>query len=431
MSMHHTGLGGPDSDLDTSGGHRASRPSATTRTRNVVVLVALGLLLISIVRFVTGADEMDSPGSLQAAIIATCPILLAGLGGLWSERAGVVNIGLAGQMILGTWGAGYFTYWYGPWAGLAGAALLGLIGGLIHAVATVTFGVDHIVSGVAVNIIGLGAAKLLGAAYFENLNSDRGVGGFKQLTGLERPPTYTVPGVSDAATSLAEKHWFVISDLAAWVAAITTDMTYMTLLVFLLVIITALVLWRTRFGLRLRSCGENPQAAESLGVAVLTHKYIAVLVAGALAGLAGGYLVEASRSFVTGQTNGRGFIGLAAMIFGNWRPGGLVIGAGMFGYTDSLPLRSTDTIHALLLLVAIVLAGLAALRFYRRQTNSGAVLGVFAVLFFLWWSLTDTVPRDFSSMTPYVATLLVLAFAAQRLRMPAADGQRYRRGSAG
>src|SRR3954447_957432 len=336
----------------------------------------VAIIVVSFVRVVTGADDLAATNTIKAAVIATCPILLAGLGGLWSERAGVVNIALEGQMILGTWGAGYFTYWYGPWAGLAGAALLGLVGGLIHAVATVTFGVDHIVSGVAVNIIGLGAAKLLGAAYFENLNSDRGVGGFKQLTGLERPATYTVPGVSDAATSLASKHIFVISDLAAWIAAITTDMTYMTLLVFLLVIVTAFILWRTRFGLRLRSCGENPQAAESLGVAVLTHKYIAVLVSGAFAGLAGGYLVEASRSFVTGQTNGRGFIGFAAMIFGNWRPGGLVIGAGMFGYTDSLPLRSTDTIHALLLLVAIMLAGLAALRFYRRETNRGAVLSV-------------------------------------------------------
>src|SRR4051794_21000282 len=209
MSMHHTGLGGPDSDLDTSGGDRASRPSATTRTRNVVVLVALGLLLISIVRFVTGADEMDSPGSLQAAIIATCPILMAGIGGLWSERAGVVNIGLEGQMILGTWGAAYFAYWYGPWQGILGAALMGAIGGLLHAIATVTFGVDHIVSGVAINIIGAGVAEFLAGEFFIDLEG----GGVRQLTGLDSTPTVTDPGLSDAANDLADKHWFLISDL--------------------------------------------------------------------------------------------------------------------------------------------------------------------------------------------------------------------------
>ncbi len=136
--------------------------------------------------------EITSEGSLRAAIIATCPILMAAIGGLWSERAGVVNIGLEGQMILGTWGAAYFTYYYGPWVGILGAALLGAIGGALHALATVTFGVDHIVSGVAVNIIGLGAAKFLAEAYFADLEG----GGVKQLAGLDRPTNITIPGLS-------------------------------------------------------------------------------------------------------------------------------------------------------------------------------------------------------------------------------------------
>jgi simple sugar transport system permease protein len=397
------------------------------------LLVALGVLVaVSAVRIVTGADEIDSRGSLQAAIIATCPILMAAVGGLWSERAGVVNIGLEGQMILGTWGAGYFTYYYGPWQGILGAALLGAVGGLIHAVATISFGVDHIVSGVAINIIGLGAAKFLAEAYFADLNSERGTGGVKQLVGLERPPSFTVPGLSQWSSDLAAKHWFVVSDLAAAVAALTTGMSWVTVLVFALVVVSALVLWRTTFGLRLRSCGENPQAAESLGVNVVRHKYVAVLVSGALAGIGGGYLaLVASSGFVTGQTNGRGYIGLAAMIFGNWRPTGILAGAGMFGYTDSLPLRATSTIHALLLLVAIGLFAFAVLRLVRGRRVSAVVLAVFGGLFLLWFLLTDEVPRDFTSMTPYIATLLVLAFASQRLRMPAADGQVYRKGSAG
>ena len=115
---------------------------------------------------------------------------MAALGGLWAERAGVVNIGLEGQMILGTWGAAYFTYFYGPWVGILGAALLGAIGGALHALATVTFGVDHIVSGVAINIIGLGAAKFLAEAYFADLEG----GGVQQLTGLDQPAELHRPG---------------------------------------------------------------------------------------------------------------------------------------------------------------------------------------------------------------------------------------------
>jgi ABC-type uncharacterized transport system permease subunit len=406
------------------------------RSRNLawywLSVVLGGLALVSLVRVITGAHEIDSVGSLRAAIIATCPILMAALGGLWSERAGVVNIGLEGQMILGTWGAGFFTYHFGPWEGVAGAALLGALGGLIHAVATVTFGVDHIVSGVAVNIIGTGLAKFLAEAYFADLNSSHGTGGIKQLTGLEKPPTFTIPGLSDGLGNLADKHWFLISDLASTLGALTTGMSWVTVLCFALVAGSAWLLWRTTFGLRLRSCGENPQAAESLGVNVIRQKYVAVVVSGAMAGIGGAYLVlVASSGFVTGQTNGRGFIGLAAMIFGNWRPGGILMGAGMFGYTDSLPLRSDDTIHALLLLVAIGLVLVAVARYRKKEINTAVVLAVSGGLFLLWWSLTDTVPRDFTSMTPYVATLLVLAFASQRLRMPAADGQIYRKGSAG
>ena len=406
--------------------------SRTPRSRQLaygwLVLVLMVVIAVSAVRIITGEHQIDAPGSLRAAIIATCPILMAAIGGLWSERAGVVNIGLEGQMILGTWGAAYFTYYYGPWMGIVGAALLGAVGGALHALATVTFGVDHIVSGVAINIIGLGASKFLAEAYFANLEG----GGVKQLVGLDRPPSVTIPGLSDASTSISEKNWFVVSDIASLVSAVTTNLNIMTVLIFALVVFSAWILWKTAFGLRLRSCGENPQAAESLGVHVLRYKWIAVVVSGAFAGIGGGFLaLVASSGFVTGQTGGRGYIGLAAMIFGNWRPGGILAGSLMFGYTDSLPLRSAGTIHALLLLVAIGLAALAAWRTYKKQPVSGVVFAVLAVAFLSWFMLTDAVPREFTGMTPYIATLLVLAFASQRLRMPKADGQIYRKGSAG
>ncbi len=393
------------------------------------LLIVIGVIVsVSAVRLITGQGQIDSPGSLRAALIATCPILMAAMGGLWSERAGVVNIGLEGQMILGTWGAAYFTYYYGPFVGIAGAALLGAVGGALHALATVTFGVDHIVSGVAVNIIGLGAAAFLAEAYFAGLPG----GGVKQLTGLDKPTNITIPGLSDAAASLTDKGWFVISDVASVVTALTTKLNVITILVFLLVALSGWVLWRTAFGLRLRSCGENPQAAESLGVHVIRYKWMAVVISGGMAGIGGGFLaIVASSGFVNGQTGGRGYIGLAAMIFGNWRPGGILAGSLMFGYTDSLPLRSSQTIHALLLLVAIGLAVLAVWRLTRKQHTQALVFGGLAVAFLAWFLLTDEVPRQFTGMTPYVVTLLVLAFAAQRLRMPKADGQRYRKGSAG
>ena len=224
---------------------RTAEPSS----RNVIylwVLLVLGAIAaVSAVRMITGQGEISSSGSLRAAILATCPILMAATGGLWSERAGVVNIALEGQMILGTWGAAYFTYYYGPMVGIAGAALMGAVGGVLHALATVTFGVDHIVSGVAINIIALGAAEFLAEAYFANLPG----GGVKQLTGLDRPTSFTVPGLAEGAETLADKGWFMISDVAAFVSAITTNLNILTVLVFVLVAVTAWVLWRTSFGL--------------------------------------------------------------------------------------------------------------------------------------------------------------------------------------
>ena len=411
--------------------------AATAQRKNTIVerltkswlyIGLIGIGVVSFVRIITDTNDLTGAGTIRAAIIATCPILAAALGGLWAERAGVVNIGLEGQMILGTWGAAFFTYHYGPWVGILGAALLGLIGGLLHAIATVTFGVDHIVSGVAINLIGAGAATYLAEAVFPDYEG----GGPRQLNGLEAPAQITIPGISDLANTISDQHWFFVSDLASVVQALTTEISTLSLLIFALVIVSALVLWRTSFGLRLRSCGENPQAAETLGINVYLYKYVAVLISGALAGIGGGFLaLVASSGFSTGQTGGRGYIGLAAMIFGNWRPGGLLAGALTFGYTDSLRLRDTQSVHSLLLLVALGLLAFAAWRAYRHQVKGALVVTAAGVLVLAWFLLTDSVPREFTVMTPYVTTMFVLALGSQRLRMPAADGKPYRRGSAG
>jgi simple sugar transport system permease protein len=398
--------------------------------RYSVVLGLLGLVLVlSILRVVTGADDLTSSGTIRATLIAVVPIMLAGLGGLWSERAGVVNIGLEGMMILGTWGAGYFGYHHGPWAGVVGAVLMGMLGGLVHAVATVLFGVDHIISGVAINIIALGAVQYLAALTFVGLEG----GGQTQSPKIGDVQTLTIGPLSDALGKIEDQGWFFVSDLAAILSALCTNLSSLVILAFLLLIVTWYVLWRTSFGLRLRSVGENPGAAESLGVKVLRYKFAAVLVSGALAGLAGAVLaMVASSNYRDGQTGGRGYIGLAAMIFGNWRPTGLLAGSGLFGYTETLGLRQGGTsVHALLLALAVLALVFGVWQLRQGQSVTGAVIiGVGALVGALYFAI-DTVPGDFTRLTPYVITLLVLAFASQRLRMPAADGQVYRKGSAG
>ncbi|MGZ4611988.1 MAG: ABC transporter permease [Kineosporiaceae bacterium] len=392
--------------------------------RSVLTAVGAGILLLSVVRVITGAEALTSGGTVGAALGATVPIAMAGLGGLWSERSGVVNIGLEGMMILGTFGAGWIGWQHGPWAGLVTGVAFGAVGGLVHAVATVTFGVDHIVSGVAVNILGLGVTRFLASILLEGTPG----GGSTQSPPIQPVGSFSVPGFSSLDT-LEKKHWLLVSDFAGVVRGVTTNLSYLTIIALLLVLLTYLVLWRTAFGLRLRSCGEDPYTAESLGVNVYLYKYAGVLVSGALAGFGGAFLAIAAASiYREGQTGGRGYIGLAAMIFGNWRPGGLLAGAGLFGYTDALQLRSAAAVHALLLIIAVALLAGAAWQAWRRRFVSAAVLAVIGAGLLVWYLRTDSLPGQVTFVAPYVTTLLVLAVASQRLRMPKADGQIYRRG---
>ena len=388
-----------------------------------------GFVLLCLVRVISGADELTSSGTLAVTLTAAVPIALAALGGLWSERAGVVNIGLEGMMIMGTLGAGYFGFHYGVIAGVLGATALGVLGGALHALATVVFGVDHIVSGVAINIIATGVSGFLAEAWFTDLEG----GGPTQSPPLPEPFTINISFIADPANTLEGKHWFLVSDLASVVEMFTKNLSSLVVLGLLLIVGSYWVLWRTRFGLRLRSCGEAPAAAESLGVNVYRYKIIAVLISGGLAGLGGALLAMVSSSgFQVGQTGGRGYIGLAAMIFGNWRPTGLFMGSALFGYTQALPFRQgTVSVHALLLLIAVLLLAVALVQLLRKARLQAVGALVFALVFLGWYLATDTVPRNFTTMAPYVTTLLVLALASQRLRMPAADGQIYRKGSAG
>jgi simple sugar transport system permease protein len=396
----------------------------------ILLLVAGALLLLAAVRAITGSQDLDSAGQVSAALGLAVPIGLAGLAGLWSERAGVVNIGLEGMMILGTFGAGWIGWQTSPWLGLLAGIGFGVLGGLVHAVATVTFGVDHIVSGVAINLLALGATQYLAKLFFNGGAAANAGGNPKQSPPVDALPDVTVPGLSSGLHSIENHHWFLVSDLAGLVGGLVTNLSVITILAAVLFVGSWWLLWRTPFGLRLRSCGENPIAAESLGVNVYTYKYAAVAVSGGLAGLGGAFLaLVTSHTYLEGQTGGRGYIGLAAMIFGNWRPGGLAMGAGLFGYSDALQLRNGGTtVHALLLLLVVLLVVLAGWKLYRTALWQGAISLIVAALVLVWYLFTDTVPSDFVGATPYVVTLLVLSLSAQRLRMPKADGMRYRKG---
>jgi general nucleoside transport system permease protein len=391
----------------------------------IALVLSLVILVISLVRVFTGATNLTQPGTIAAALGLAVPIGMAALGGLWAERAGVVNIGLEGMMILGTFGAGWAGYQYGPWAGVAMAIFMGTIGGLLHAVATVIFAVDHVVSGVAINILGLGAAKYLAAAAFTGVPG----GGETQSPRIPEMGSVTIPGISDLAVRIWRADIPVVSDVAGIIGGLTTRMSYITILAMGMVVLSWWLLWRTPFGLRLRSCGEAPYAAETLGVKVMRYKFVAVLISGGLSGLGGAYLaIVAAQIYREGQTGGRGFIGLAAMLFGNWRPGGLAVGAGLFGYTDALQLRGGESVRALLILAAIALGLVAFFAWRAKRWLAAIILTAMVVGSASAYFLLEVVPPQMSFTAPYVITLLVLALATQRLRMPAADGQPYIKG---
>ncbi len=199
----------------------------------LAVLISGLIAVVSLIRIVTGAQQIDSAGTIAAAIGFAIPIGMAGLGGLWSERSGVVNIGLEGMMILGTWGAGWAGTTWGPWYGLLAGTVLGGIGAVIHAIATVSFGVDQIVSGVAINLLGLGATQYLSTLVWPNQPT--------QSPTIPSIPTITIPGFSDAMKTIADKGWFFVSDVASLLRAITYDVPYTTVIAVVLLPITSIL----------------------------------------------------------------------------------------------------------------------------------------------------------------------------------------------
>ncbi len=299
-------------------------------------------------------------------------IYITGLGGIFSERSGIVNIGLEGMMIIGTvtgvYGATHFTMMFGqPWGpilGLAFGAACGALYASIHALATITFRVDQIVSGVVINLAALGIAEFLSQLFFGQ-------------------PTQSDPG----APHLHPLNIPFLDRLPAGLGAAFQHMSPVVILAFLMVFPASYVLYRTRFGLRLRSAGENPEATRSLGVRVAPLRYVGVMISGAMAGLAGAFLAfEVNDHWLEGQTLGLGFIALAAMILSNWNPKRLMAAAMLFGFAQAVP----------------------------YWLNNAPIIRL--------------LPPAFVSMTPYVVTIVAIAGFVGKVRPPAAAGRAYQGG---
>ncbi|HEY0172320.1 MAG TPA: ABC transporter permease [Pyrinomonadaceae bacterium] len=290
--------------------------------------------------------EIFNVGLLFSAIRLATPLLLAALGGMFSERSGVINIALEGLMLAGAFTAAAMTYYAGsPWVGLVSAVVAGAAVAGIHAVACIRYKADQVVSGTAINILLTGVPALLSGAFFLSSGSTPQI-----------PKENLIP-------------------LTPVVIA------------FALVPLTYYALYYTPFGLRLRAVGENPEAADAAGVSVRLLRYTGVMLSGALAGIGGAYLaIGQSSLFTRNMSAGRGFIALAALIFGKWRPVQTMLACLLFGFTEAVAIQ----------LQGVPIGG-------------------------------QEIPNQFIQIIPYVLTIVVLAGFIGTSRAPRALGIPYQK----
>jgi general nucleoside transport system permease protein len=289
-------------------------------------------------------DKVFVWSALFAAMLRfATPLVFAAMGGILSERSGVINIGLEGMMLMGAFFGIFGSDVFGSWVVgvLVGMAAGGALG-LVHAVFSIHLRADQVVSGTAVNLLALGITGYVFVAHYGTQGTPGEV---------PRVPEVTLPGIKDIA----------------FVGDAIGQTSLLTWLALLLVPVVALFLFRTPAGLRLRSVGEKPLAAESVGIPVIRTRYLAVTASGVLAALGGVYLsVALLGSFSQGMTAGRGFIALAAVIFGSWRPGGALAAALLFGFSSAVAQRLPAFSESLAVLfqalpyvlVLVVVAGL-------------------------------------------------------------------------
>jgi general nucleoside transport system permease protein len=408
-----------------------SRGAALMRRRiaGLRTIVWLELLLafaaLSVLKDLAGVPDLLSRGAAGASLRFTAPILLAGMGALWAERSGVINIALEGAMITGTWFGAWAGITFGPEAGVAIGLVAGAVFGLGLGVLTVGFGVDQAMAGLALNLLAAGVTRFLSSLAFEGA----GGGSITRSPQVPALPEVSLPLAATVLEPVAAAGVPVLSDAASLLLGFTTNLSVLTILAFATVPATAWILWHTRLGLRIRFAGEAPDAEDALGVSPNVHRYLALAVSGALGSLGGVYLVMvASSNYSEGQTAGRGFIGMATVIFGNWQAIPTALGAYLFGFTDALRTRQETTINALLVVGGLVLLGIAVLRLRDRRRRSAAVYAGLAAACLGWFTVVGVVPSELVAFAPQITTLVVLALARQDLRPPAAVGLPYRRG---
>lgn len=334
------------------------------RLRNILYIINGFLLIPTVIILASAGQSTNVTVMLEVSLRYATPIVLGALAGIWSERSGVTNIAIEGMMLTGAC-FGFVAYTLLLRAGVVaelgqplGVLVSILSGGMmavLHAWLSITFKTDQIVSGTVINILALGITSFLRREVLISSEAGRGT-----------LPTINIPILSDIP---------VLGDVFFSGKPIFYSM-------FILLIVTHVVLFHTRWGLRTRAVGENPKAADTLGVNVIRNRWINVIIGGLIAGLAGAWFsLETTGSFDDGMTSGRGFISLAAMIFGKWMPFGAFGGGLLFGFSDRLGERFQ-------------------------------LLGV-------------PIPPQFMQMVPYIVTIVVLAGLVGRAVAPKADGVPY------
>ncbi len=327
------------------------------RTTLVLALAAM-VVVAGFLVWATRDKSLNLTGMLVSSLVRAAPIAFAALSGLYAERSGVVNIGIEGMMLGSAFTAAVV-------ASTSGSLFLGVVGGvmtamllaLLHGVLSIRYRVNQIISGTMVIILMLGMTSYLQRAI---LNDNPSLNEPGTISELAIPVLWRIP---------------VLGPLLF-------NQTIMIYLLFGLLILTQVLMYQTRWGLRVRAVGEHPRAADTLGINVFRTRYMCVLLSGLMAGLGGAHMsIGAVGRFNEGMTSGKGFLGLAAMIFGNWNPGGSFLGSMIFGFFDSWQEK-----------LSILQVG---------------------------------VPPDLLGMAPYIATMIVLAGVVGRSRMPAADGVPY------
>lgn len=297
---------------------------------------------------------------ILAAVRMAVPLLFISLAELYSERAGMVNIGLEGLAAVGALAGFMLTYLTGStWLGILCGALAGILVNMIYAYATVSLCANHTVYGMAINLLAPALASFIYRVYF---------GAGSSLMQITLMPSVNIPGLKDIP----------------FLGTLLFNQTPMVYIAFALVIFTSLFFNKSKAGLSYKSVGEHPKAAATLGINVIGVKYLSCVICGALAGIGGAYLTTCySTTYTEGIVSGRGFIALAAVIFGRWTGGGVLLACLFFGLCDALQIRL-------------------------QVTNVG-------------------VPYQFFQMIPYAATVLVLAIVGSRKAGPQANGKPYRK----